>query len=155
MHWWRHTEVRETHAWTLNWVYSDGKHFTSGAFSLHIFPTTSCLHSFLQCGRLCPELDVGDLLLSPPLHHTTHGKWGRFPSLANDYEAEYWFVFFFCPKQSSTHRYALWMHLRSANKHPKALYLHRWLPDRDFLSLDQDFSPHFSCVSISSVSFTS
>lgn len=63
--------------------------------------------------------------------------------------------FFFCPKQSSTHRYALWMHLRSANKHPKALYLHRWLPDRDFLFLDQDFSPHFSCVSISSVSFTS
>lgn len=46
---------------------------------------------------------MGDLLLSPPLHHTTHGKWGRFPSLANDYEAEYWFVCFFFAQSKVVH----------------------------------------------------
>lgn len=129
--------MRETHTWTLNPVYSAKNYSTSGAFSLHIFPTTCCLHSFLQCETLCPELDMGDLLLSPPLHHIIHGRWGHFPSLVHGNEAEYFFhTSVLCPKQTSIHQYALWMHLRSASKHPKALYLHTWLPDQHFLSLD-------------------
>lgn len=59
------------------------------------------------------------------------------------------------PKQTRLCQYSILLHLRSVHKHPKALYLHRWLPYRDFLSLDWDFSPHFSCGSITSVIFTS